>query len=138
MKVLPTFYGQLYSPDEIGRYGRYKTSLNPFSKNDTNEANNRFFDAVRLHEKIKLIHERYADKNQQENIIKTLEAAKEIIIIGFGFDRDNLTYLGFPNKLAHYKNHFSSQKIIKYMDFKGQMDALYEQFSQFRNFFSYD
>ena len=39
---------------------------------------------------------------QAKNIIIS-EQAKEIIIIGFGFDRDNLSVLGFPEGIDAYR-----------------------------------
>ncbi len=56
-----------------------------------------------------------------------INEAKKIFFIGFGFDRDNLNQLGFPSLLKEYKKFFSG-KTIHYLNHKGEMTSLDDEF----------
>lgn len=60
--------------------------------------------------------------------MRLVSNAKEIIIIGFGFDRTNLDMLGFP-KGAEAKDMsvLFENKTIRILNYNGQMTTLEEQ-----------
>ncbi|MBL4647474.1 MAG: hypothetical protein JKY13_00715, partial [Gammaproteobacteria bacterium] len=75
-------------------------------------------------ENINIMYETRSVNNYNE-IKGMIEKAEIINMIGFGFDRDNLDVLGFPNKL---KTEFYQKKIIRYLNYKGEMTSLSKQF----------
>lgn len=117
-------YGQLYSDNIIETYGHFYQ--NPNITELIVELNtHRFLKAIQSKEQIKLIQSERNKKNVYKELIRN---AKEIIIIGFGFDRDNLNILGFPDQFGLYIEYLKGKK-LNYMDFKGQMNSLFGQFS---------
>lgn len=126
-------YGKLYMDNVQATYGSFATqSSNPIliphkSRNNLNYPNmHRFVKALQSKNNIKLIG---SERNNQDRIItEKIRQAKEIIIIGFGFDRDNLSLLGFPRNKEEYLDFFGG-KTIKYMDYKGTMNSLNDQFN---------
>jgi hypothetical protein len=128
-------YGQLYMDDVQTTYGSFSsqshepafiTQHKNTSRHNVNYPDmRRFVKALLSKDNIKLINPER--NNQDKAIIKKIRQAKEIIIIGFGFDRDNLSILGFPIEKGRYVD-FLDGKTIKYMDYKGRMNSLSDQF----------
>lgn len=123
-------YGKLHTENVLNKYGEYFAN----ESNKSPELNTqRFITALINEDEIKLIPEREAlNKSHTDNIKNKLSKAKEIIIIGFGFDRDNLSVLGFPEKITGYKEFLKNCKTLKYMDYRGQMNSLHDQFEKIR------
>lgn len=87
-----------------------------------------FSEAKTCYSSINLMsHERTADPE----IKKIVSAAEDCVVIGFGFDRDNLDKLGFPGDKSSWIQ-FLSGKIFKYMDYRGKMRSLQSQFSMLK------
>ncbi len=120
-------YGQLYD-DNLLDYGEFYITNETKNPHDINMK--RFLKAIQCMDLIKSIHQERIKTTKYQLLIKE---AKEIIIIGFGFDRDNLTMLGFPEKIVEYYKFLKGKK-LKYLDFKGQMNSLHDQFSAVVNF----
>lgn len=118
-------YGQVYDNENILK--NYGTLHMRFENIQTNMR--RFVTAVQNKNNIKLINDERNSISSSCDIQKIIQQSNEIIIIGFSFDRDNLDILGFPYELSKYRK-FLSGKELKYMDYKGQMNSLYNQFNE--------
>ncbi|PJE14250.1 MAG: hypothetical protein CK430_05410 [Legionella sp.] len=122
-------YGSLYHPDAL-EYGKYYYK-NPSSNRDLGNTK-RFEAANRLQNNILTMYE---DRASLNSIEQDVEGAKEIIIIGFGFDRSNLDVLGFPASLTSDENYrqFFSGKTIKYLNYDRQMTNIDNEFEIISN-----
>lgn len=116
-------YGQLYSDNIIETYGQFFQDPNR-NRHPHDLNTQRFMKAIQSRDKIKLIQ---SERKHQQQYVDLIGNAKQIIVIGFGFDRDNLNILGFPDQFTSYRE-FLNYKNFKYMDYKGQMNSLYDQF----------
>ncbi len=120
-------YGQIWNDDIIKNYGKY------YKKGTMNEKNmQQLLYSIKSKDQIKLIGQERKSENVVEQYKEIIKKAKNIIIIGFGFDRDNLDILGFPRKKSGYKQFFKGKR-ISYMDFNGKMKALFSQLSNLEN-----
>lgn len=124
-------YGELYSTENVAKdYGMY------FSGEDDNSDRpeclnfRRFIKASNEKSRIKLISD-VPKSTDFKKIQAMIKRAEKIIIIGFGFDRDNLNNLEFPKTIKDYKN-FLSGKTLCYMDYEGKMNGLESQFEEIR------
>ncbi|MFZ2315829.1 MAG: hypothetical protein WAW86_09275 [Gammaproteobacteria bacterium] len=116
-------YGKLYNESSQEVYGFHQ--LKP-SNVDAKTNAIRLFQAISSSELIKLIKDRLLA--HKDGFYKSLiEQARKIIIIGFGFDRDNLDVLGFPSRPEGYNEMFKGKELL-YMDYDGRMRGLAEQF----------
>lgn len=129
-KLLPRIkhvYGKLYTYEEIEEYGTFSSS------NNVNANFRRFLKACREKDRIRTMYRDNLDnKEHYSEIHRIIEAAKEIIIIGFSFDRDNLDILGLPRNLEKWAECLAG-KSLKYLDYKGKMGVLFSQFSNIEN-----
>lgn len=126
-------YGDLNRFNELDNYGRfYSDSLK--KENDIDLNCKRFSESLFLAENIRIIYEerREKDKELYYNIIKK---AKNIVFIGFGFDRDNLDQLGLPRfffdweALLRQVNDGNRRRIsVKWLNYKNKMTGLSRQF----------
>lgn len=107
-------YGSLYKDREFA-YGKYKFKQNSTYKNITNTK--RFEAAFELKDNIMTMRDNAA---QMPRFKALIEDAKEIIIIGFGFDRTNLTMLGFPTSRTDYRS-LLKDKTLRYLNYNGEM-----------------
>jgi hypothetical protein len=73
-----------------------------------------------------------AEKDKYKSLIQN---AKKIIIIGFGFDEDNLKVLGFPSQPEEYEELLKGKQLL-YMDYDGRMRGLAEQFEHLKQTFN--
>lgn len=130
MKKIHHVYGTLYNEGCQNVYGQHQSTLsNQNAKTNTI----RLVKALNSSSLIKLINERLS--SGKEELYKSLiETAKKIIIIGFGFDRDNLNMLGFPTQLNEY-NELLKGKELLYMDYDGRMRGLAEQLDYLKHKF---
>lgn len=148
-------YGQLAGDDELGNYGALNSNESKSSMPQEITPNRnkkpinyeletkRFLKACKNKDKIYLMHEERNGKNDNEDAEKTrkhyekikmfVSEAEEIIIIGFGFDRDNLDNIGLPNTFEGWIN-FSKGKIIKYLNYNNEMTGIPRQFEDIGRF----
>jgi len=88
--------------------------------------------------RIKLMGERTIDPLIKENI----QSADTLILIGFSFDSDNLSVLGFPNRKEEYEafllakqmGGIPTHKKIFYLDYLGRMQSLNNEFLKLETF----
>lgn len=88
--------------------------------------------------RIKLMGDRTIDPQIKERI----QFADTVILIGFSFDPDNLSVLGFPNNKADYGDFLLAKEIggipthkkIYYLDYLGRMQSLNNEFVQLETF----
>ncbi|HAT2047968.1 TPA: hypothetical protein I8685_001266 [Legionella pneumophila] len=122
-------YGSLYSRNAL-EYGKYYYK-NPSSNRELN--NTKRFEAANSWQNNILTM--YEDRASLNSIEQEVEDAKEIIIIGFGFDRSNLDVLGFPTSITSDKNYrqFFSGKTIKYLNYDRQMTNIDNEFEIISN-----
>ncbi len=118
-------YGKLYDDKLIDRYSMYQSTP---SNQTTSMQTERFLKAIESRDLIKLINEERLS-GDTEVYASLIKEAEKVIIIGFGFDRDNLNILGFPSQLSDYANVLHSKKIL-YMDYEGKMKSLSAQFEE--------
>lgn len=124
-------YGSLYGDSEY-EYGKYTDSV--VQHRDKTLGNLlRFQKSMALFHNIWTINEERGRSGDE--IQKLIMEARELIIIGFGFNRDNLNQLGFPDTLNGYRKLFKN-KIIRYMNYAGEMTALDMEFSQIETMFN--
>ena len=117
-------YGKLYNGASQEVYGLHQ--LKP-SNQDAKTNTIRLIQAINSSDQIKLINDRLLA--HKDGFYKSLvEQAKKIIIIGFGFDRDNLDVLGFPVQPEGYNEMFKGKEFL-YMDYDGRMRGLGDQFA---------
>lgn len=130
-------YGTCYK-DNTYKYGYYNTTptepkrisgkLYPRQLTSSGLQNfKRFIFSVCNYSNIKTMYQE-RKQNISDNI-KNLEWAKDIIIIGFGFDRDNLDLLGFPDNMKGLYELLKN-KTIRYLNFKGTVNSLSQEFSK--------
>jgi hypothetical protein len=125
-------YGKLYKEASQDIYGLHQSTP---SNQDAKTNIIRLVQAINSSEQIKLINERLS--SHKDGLYKSLiEKARKIIIIGFGFDRDNLNVLGFPSHPEKYNEMFKGKELL-YMDFEGRMRSLAEQFGYLTKRFSF-
>lgn len=122
-------YGSLYKNIEF-EYGKYN-----FEKKSANKSignTKRFAKAFELKDNIETMR----DSNGHMPHLKSLITdAKEIIIIGIGFDRTNLNILGFPTSVysnPSYQSFFEG-KIIRYLNYNGEMTNIDTEFETIAN-----
>lgn len=124
-------YGTIHDITKIGSYGHFAT---PEPKcEDTLHNTKRFIYALQNQQNIRTIDEER--KGHDDRVQQLIKYADEIIIIGFGFDSNNLNILGFPCSLGEY---FSSEmyqtnglfydKTIKWFNFMGEMTNVQRKF----------
>lgn len=122
-------YGQLYcsNGDLLEKYG----ALINGNKSDENRYTNflRALECLDSKDRIRTIYEERNALVNKKRYLELLAEAKEIVIIGFGFDRENLSTLGFPEDLQEWRD-FLRGKTIKYLDFGGKMNNLNSQFKK--------
>ena len=125
-------YGKLYKESSQDIYGLHQSTP---SNQDAKTNTIRLAQAINSNDQIKLIHERlelHKDGFYKSLIIK----ARKIIIVGFGFDEDNLKVLGFPPNPEGYNEIFKGKELL-YMDFDGRMRGLAEQFEYLKQRFKF-
>lgn len=87
----------------------------------------RFIFSFEQYNNIKTMYDERNNLTERDEIIAkhkdAIEWAEEVIFIGFGFDRDNLNLLGFPDKLSEYNNILPG-KTIRYLNYEGMMKSL--------------
>src|SRR3990167_846598 len=116
-------YGKLYKEASQDVYGLHQVKP---SNQDARTNTIRLVQALNSSDQIKLINDRLLA--HKDGFYKSLiEQAKKIIVIGFGFDRDNLDVLGFPSQPDGYNGMFKGKELL-YMDYDGRMRGLAEQF----------
>ena len=142
-------YGQLYSFVNAEKYGKYidiseenklpniqiawvgDTTPQSISPSLTSlkliQNFKRFIFSFEQYDNIKTMYDERNNPTERDEIIakhkETIEWAEEIIFIGFGFDRDNLNLLGFPDTLSEYNKIFPG-KTIRYLNYEGIMKSL--------------
>jgi len=123
-------YGKIYNDDPTMIYEEFSPKSNAVTQIKAEVSRNarRFLKAINSSELIKPIT---PERKTEEPYKKLIENAKNIYIIGFGFDRDNLNILGLPENESEYANLFMRKK-IKYMDFDGKMKSLADQFNSLK------
>jgi len=124
-------YGQLYSDLTPNAYARYE------HKNTYSPKNVLLINLMRLvfslseNENIKTMFSDRTSLHEGEGVIEHHKAlinwAEEVIIIGFGFDRDNLDILGIPDSLGALRQFFA-RKTVRYLNYKGNMTSLDKEF----------
>lgn len=122
-------YGKLYQESHLDGYGHYTENnkqLQPETRNTR-----RLIKALQSYESIKSI---YQERDKSGKYSELIASAKEIIIIGFGFDRDNLNLLSFPISENDYGDFFDG-KTVRYMDFEGKMNGMFSQFTHLQQRF---
>ncbi len=142
-------YGQLYSLANNNHYGKYihtneenkhfgLNAINASSSTSLTLIKNfqRFVFSFKQYNNIKTMYDERNNPTQRNDMIvkhkEALKWAEEIIFIGFGFDRDNLNLLGFPDTLSRYNDIFFG-KTIRYMNYKGIMKSLPLEFKNIEN-----
>lgn len=151
-------YGKLYSEINIDTYGKYfdcldqankLTNINvswygersgpaPLPPTSLNLIQNfkRFIFSMNQFNNIKTMYDERNGSAERTEMISTfkadLEWAKEIIFIGFGFDRDNLNMLGIPDTLWEFNKIFPG-KTIRYLNYNGNMKSLAQEFEKLQN-----
>jgi hypothetical protein len=119
-------YGQLHNEIPIKNYGDHFVIKNgAFTEKNRNGNMARLIASIKTQNSIRLIGEER--KHHTTDYKQLIKDAKKIIIIGFGFDRDNLDILGFPNEETEYAQLLMGKQ-LKYMDYKGTMRGLADQF----------
>ncbi len=96
-------------------------------------------ESSKKHPRIKLIGERQPCSES----LKKIKKANIIIFIGFSFDTDNLTTLGFPQTKNAYTRLLAPKttdgkfipKKIFYLDYEGKMNSLSSEFDELKKFF---
>ena len=145
-------YGQLYDYD-LDYYGKYSDSLeNTVSSSHRIMASGstqleftscisekelldfkRFVVSFNMHKNIKTMYDERNASEEKEQRIAVLKNkliwADDIIFIGFGFDRDNLNQIGFPDNMRDF-NKILPGKTIRYLNFNGDMKSLDEEFKK--------
>lgn len=110
-------HGRIHGIEKISsKYGEY----NPTQVRS--QINEIFYYSLYTSDNIKLLHDK-----KENNLNPKISDYKDINIIGFSFDRDNLNQLGFPSSKNGYKN-LKKIKSIKWMDYGGKMNSLNNQF----------
>ncbi len=117
-------YGKLYEDSVIDIYGHYADNKNKLHPETFNTK--RLIKSLQSHKSIRSI---YQERQRPSGYEKLIKDAKEIIIIGFGFDRDNLNLLSFPRTENAYGDFFKG-KTIRYLDYEGKMNGLFSQFDR--------
>lgn len=127
-------YGQIRD-GIVNNYGEYfDKNLSENNAKNINLNLNRF---IYSFDSYAAIHTMYDDRNNKEknesiNKFKTkIMEAKEIIFIGFGFDRDNLNQIGFPNS-KNAMRKMMKDKTIRYLNYGGCMTSLDQQFDELK------
>ncbi len=114
-------YGQFYSAEKWKEYG---IQLENNSFITPPQINTKIMlRAAQIYQNIKLIGERNGYNYKIQNI---LQKSSRLIIIGFGFDSNNLDILGLKNmKGLEYR---LCDKKIYYLDYEGRMNKIYNDF----------
>ncbi len=121
-------YGQLQEKDIVATYGQYSNEkVNSNSKRKFEVNSQRFVYSICSKDQIKLINSE-RNSNESKKYKKLIKSAKNIVIIGFAFDRDNLDIIGFPRTQNEYLEYFKG-KTVKWMNYNDSMKGLYNQFS---------
>lgn len=111
-------YGQLYPSEQWQDYGIHLDDrgliLDSAQKNLKT-----MMRATQIYKNIKLIGERDGNHEIQE-IKDQIKNASNLVIIGFGFDQDNLRILGFPDI------NLKANKRIAYLDYGGRMSNVHD------------
>lgn len=123
-------YGKLYKDSPIDIYGHYSDNTKKLNTETFNTK--RLIKALQSHESIRSI---YQERKKSGHYSELIKSAKEIIIIGFGFDRDNLNLLSFPQSEIEYGDFFNG-KTIRYLDYEGKMNGLFSQFDHLQQRFN--
>ncbi len=136
-------YGHLYDLDSSA-YGQYadinpgENSLRhvgPPTKNSI-QSFKRFIFSLCNYKNIKTMYDERQNSANLKQEIKDHKSdliwAKDIIFIGFGFDRDNLNILGIPDELRSTQRILDN-KTIKYLNYKGEMNSLFQEFKTLGN-----
>lgn len=131
-------YGSLRVPqkDLIGEYGNYFTISGLSGLESKCSDTRRFIFSINEFTNIKTMFDERKDGVDKDKVKhkEYIEWSNEIIIIGFGFDRDNLNILGFPNKMQGYRNLFEG-KAVRYLDYDGNMNSLAQEFELIDTYF---
>lgn len=122
-------YGKIHDEIPIKEYGAFAGS-NDINKdrNDAEKNTMRFMKSIKSRNLISLM---YQERQATDTYQKLIHNAKKIIIIGFGFDRDNLNILGLPEKEKEYATLLLGRQ-LRYMDYEGRMKGLAEQFNSLK------
>ena len=123
-------HGCLYDDDPCRVYGDYNKhfvnlTLSDDRCNSAEQNTRRMQQAVKSKDNIKLVSE---ERGLNIKYREMIEKAKRVVIIGFGFDRDNLDRLGFPSSLLEYREFFREKELF-YMNYGGKMRVLTRQFN---------
>ncbi|KTC88583.1 hypothetical protein [Legionella cincinnatiensis] len=123
-------YGSLYKNIEF-EYGKYNFEKKTANKNIS--STKRFAKAFELKDNIETMRDSTSHMPHLKSLITD---AKEIIIIGFGFDRTNLNILGFPTSVHSNPSYqsFLEGKIIRYLNYNGEMTNIDTEFETIANF----
>lgn len=127
LKVLHV-YGKLYNDfkgygDFCGSNSNYKLKENFL----------RITEAIKIKENIKLMQERIDfEKEFVLGVKKIVNESSRIIVIGFGFDKDNLEILGFPKNEMEWVSFLNSKK-FQYHNYDGKMRNINNQFAALKN-----
>lgn len=136
-------YGALYGgkstlkidkPIIIGQHAK-----RTISRNSGNMMQNKLFlKSYKLHRNIETMYDERTgliSENKKEEVkikIKTfynmIKEARNIVFIGFGFDRDNLNMLGLPKDISELSS-LLQRKTIRWLNYNGSMKGLSKQFS---------
>ncbi len=123
-------YGKIHEDIPLETYGDYvnKTSSDPMNPAVTLSNMRRFLKSIHTRNSISLIND---ERSAKHDYLKLIKKANRIIIIGFGFDRDNLNILGFPEKDSSYTDLLVDKQVM-YLDYKGRMNSLADQFENLK------
>lgn len=123
-------YGSLYK-DKAFNYGEYNFIKKTGNKNISNTK--RFAKSVELKDNIETMRD---SASHMPHLKSCIVDAKEIIIIGFGFDRTNLNILGFPSSVHSSPSYqsFLEGKIVRYLNYNGEMTNIDMEFETIANF----
>lgn len=136
-------YGQLYSSVDINQYGAYFDFSDEIGESASSDDSipslgliknfKRFVYSFAHFDNIKTMYDERNDPTEKEEMVSLyrslIQWANEIIFVGFGFDRDNLNMLSIPDRLHDYEQLFSG-KTIRYLNYKGNMKSLVQEFEK--------
>lgn len=144
-------YGELYSPVDTMRYGLYfdfkdrkiakPSAINDYSGTQAPSLSliqnfKRFICSFAQFYNIKTMYDERNNPSERDEMTSSyrssIQWAKEIIFIGFGFDRDNLNMIGIPDNLRGFNQLFPG-KTIRYLNYKGNMKSLAQEFERLQS-----
>jgi hypothetical protein len=127
------------------KYGDYYVNTKSNRRIDDIELNcKRFLDSLFMSKNIRTILGERSEKTYEEykqKYLQIIENARNIVFIGFGFDRDNLDQLGFPREFSEWQSLLRPLGIkvngekyrrltIKWLNYDNRMSGLSRQFNR--------